>query len=207
MPRRGRRATNAPEGRERLLAATVAHLEARSAASLRVTEIAEEADVAIGLIRHHFGSRDGLIAEAQQRRLEGATRTDIAAARTALTDLEDFDAVMEAIVALTRATVSRQRATQRLSRVAAIATAHGRPQVRSGVGRTLGDLIDEMALLIRESQERGLVRRDLEARALATFVQAYALGLVVHDLDPDAAGEEALVEVVTVALRAILSPT
>lgn len=206
MARARNAATNGPDGRERLLAATIAHLETRSAASLRVTDIAEQADVAIGLIRHHFGSRDGMIAEAQQRRLEGATRTDIDAARRALGKVEDFDTLMAAVLAVTRRTVSRRRAEQRLSRIAAIAIAHGRPDARPGIGATFGDLIDEMAGLIREAQVRDLVRRDLDARALATFMQAYALGMLVHDLDPDAVDEDALVDVVTVALRAILSP-
>ena len=65
------------EGRERLLAAAIRHLETHGEADLRVTDIAEEAGVAIGLIRHHFGSRDGLVAAAQQRRVEGATREDL----------------------------------------------------------------------------------------------------------------------------------
>ena len=198
--------TIGPDGRERLLAATIAHLEARSAASLRVTDIAEQAGVAIGLIRHHFGSRDGLIAEAQQRRLEGATRTDIDAARKALGKVEDFEELMDALVAMTRRTVSRRRSAQRLSRFAAIATAHGRPDARPGISATFGDLVDEMAQLIREAQVRDLVRRDLGARALATFIQAYALGMIIHDLDPDAVDEDAIVDVVAAALRAILSP-
>ena len=198
--------TIGPDGRERLLAATIAHLETRSAASLRVTDIAEQAGVAIGLIRHHFGSRDGMIADAQQRRLEGATRTDIDAARRALGNVEDFEALMAAITATTRQTISRRRAEQRLSRFAAIATAHGRPDARPGIGATFGDLIDEMAGLIREAQVRDLVRRDLGARALATFIQAYALGMIIHDLDPDAVDEDAIVDVVAAALRAILSP-
>ena len=198
--------TIGPDGRERLLAATIAHLETRSAASLRVTDIAEQAGVAIGLIRHHFGSRDGMIADAQQRRLEGATRADIDAARRALGNVEDFEALMAAIIATTRQTISRRRAEQRLSRFATIATAHGRPDARPGIGATFGDLIDEMAGLIREAQVRDLVRRDLGARALATFIQAYALGMIVHDLDPDAVDEDAIVDVVAAALRAILSP-
>ncbi len=66
------------EGRERLLAAAIRHLETHGEAELRVTEIAEEADVVIGLIRHHSGSRHGPVAAAQQRRTEGLTREDLA---------------------------------------------------------------------------------------------------------------------------------
>lgn len=194
-----------PDGRERLLDATIRHLETHSASELRVTAIADEAEVAIGLIRHHFGSRDGMIAEAQQRRLEGATRDDIAGARTLLA-AQDTSSLWEGLERLSRAAVDRDRAAVRLSRFAAVATAHGQPDVRAAIGDTFGDLLDEMATVVREAKDNGLVSTDLDPRAVATFIQAYALGLLVHDLDPDSVDDDVLVDVIMTALRAILSP-
>lgn len=194
-----------PDGRERLLRAAVRHLETKSAAQLRVTAIAQEADVALGLIRHHFGSRDGMVAAAQQRRLEGATRDDIAATRTLLGQ-SDHDSLWDGIEQLTRATVDRTRADVRLSRFASVATAHGRPDVRTAIGGTFGELLDDMAALIREAVDRGLVATPLDPRAIATFIQSYALGLLVHDLDPASVDDEDLSAVIMTAVRAILSP-
>jgi AcrR family transcriptional regulator len=194
-----------PDGRERLLRAAVRHLEQHSAAQLRVIPIAEEAEVAIGLIRHHFGSRDGLVAAAQQRRVEGATREDIAAIRLMLSGA-DADALWSGLEATTRATIDRARAAIRLSRFAAVATAHGRPEVREAIGKTLSDLLDELTAVVGEARERGLIGPGLQPRAIATFIQAYALGLLVHDLDPDPVDDEALVAVIMTALRAILTP-
>ncbi len=190
------------EGRERLLAAAIRHLETHGEAELRVTEIAEEADVAIGLIRHHFGSRDGLVAAAQQRRIEGVTREDLAGMRATLTEVADNDALMARVTELTRAVTERRRADVRLSRFAAIATAHGRPEAREAIGATL----DDLSVLIMEAQLRGLVRTDLDARAVATFLQAYALGVIVHDLDPKDPDAAKLTDVIVTAVRAILSP-
>ena len=194
------------EGRERLLAAAIRHLETHGEADLRVTDIAEEAGVAIGLIRHHFGSRDGLVAAAQQRRVEGATREDLEGARTVLSEVEDNDALMARLAELTRAVTDRSRADIRLSRFAAIATAHGRPEARESMGAALGDLLDDLAVLIMEAQLRGLVRQDLDARAVATFLQAYSLGLIVHDVDPKEPDAEKLTGVILTALGAILGP-
>ena len=194
------------EGRERLLAAAIRHLETHGEAELRVTEIAEEADVAIGLIRHHFGSRDGLVAAAQQRRTEGVTREDLAGMRATLTEVADNDALMARVIELTRAVTDRRRADVRLSRIAAIATAHGRPEAREAIGATLDDLLDDLSVLIMEAQLQGLVRTDLDARAVATFLQAYSLGLIVHDLDPKGPDAGKLTDVIVTAVRAILSP-
>lgn len=194
------------EGRERLLAAAVAHLDTRGEAGLRVTDIAAEAEVAIGLIRHHFGSRDGLVAAAQQRRVEGATREDLEGGRALLTQVADNEALLTRLAELTRAVIDRDRADIRLARFAAIATAHGRPEARESIGATLGELLDDLSVLIMEAQLRGLVRRDLDARAVATFLQAYSLGLIVHDLDPKEPDAAKLTDVIVTAVRAILGP-
>lgn len=193
-----------PDGRERLLQATIRHLETHSEAELRVTAIAEEADVAIGLIRHHFGSRDGMVAAAQQRRLEGATREDITRARM-LVAASDSDGVWAGLELLTRTAVDRTRADIRLSRFASVATAHGRIEARDAIGGAFGELLDEMTAVIREAGERGLVRTSLDPRAIATFIQSYALGLLIHDLDPAGVDDEDLIEVIMTALRAILT--
>ena len=74
MVRGDRPESGRPDRRELLLGAAVRHLDTASAESLRVGAIAEEAGVAVGLINHYFGSRDGLIAAAQQRRIAGATQ-------------------------------------------------------------------------------------------------------------------------------------
>jgi AcrR family transcriptional regulator len=194
------------EGRERLLAAAIRHLDTHGEADLRVTDIAEEAEVAIGLIRHHFGSRDGLVAAAQQRRVEGATREDLAGGRAVLTEVEDNAELLARVGELTLTITDRSRAAIRLSRFAAIATAHGRPAAREAIGAALGDLLDDLAVLILEAQVRGLVRRDLDARAVATFIQAYSLGLIVHDLDPKEPDPEKITKVVITALETVLGP-
>lgn len=199
-------AAERPDGRERLLRAAVRHLETHGEAELRVTEIAEEADVAIGLIRHHFGSRDGLVAAAQIRRIEGATREDVASVRAVLSTAGSTDDLLARIDGLTRAVIDRTRAEVRLSRFAAIATAHGRPEAREAIGGALGDLLDELAGLIREAQEKDLARSDLDPRAIATFIQSYSLGLIVHDLNADRMDADALVAVIGTALRAVLTP-
>jgi AcrR family transcriptional regulator len=200
-----RRTDDRPDRRERLLRVAIRHLETRSAASLRVSEIAAEAGVAVGLIKHYFGSRDGLVSAAQQQRIIGATEQDIAGSREVLAGAADLEALMEGIRQVARLTVDRRRADVRLSRFAAIATAHGRPQVREAIGSTLSELIDRMAELIADAQARGVVGSRRSPRALATFIQAYSLGLLIHDLDPEPCDDEELLDIAMDAVREILS--
>jgi len=194
------------EGRERLLRAAIRHLEAHGEARLRVTEIAAEADVAIGLIRHHFGSRDGLVAEAQQVRVAGAAREDLVAIRDAVESATSYQALRERYEGLVRRLFATGRAQIRLSRLAAISTAHGRPEAHEHIGRTIGELLDEFAESLDLAKTRGLVRSDLDARATATFIQAYALGMTLADLDPTPVEVDALVGVIMRVLDLLLAP-
>jgi AcrR family transcriptional regulator len=192
-----------PDGRQRLLQAALNHLRTRSEADLRVTDIAREADVAVGLIRHHFGSRDGLVTSAQQVRLEGAVRADLEAAKAILTTAKDTEDFFEGIGRLTSELLDESRRDIRLSRVAVIGTAHGRPEVRETYSGTISGLIDALTGVLMQAQLSGFIRTDLDPRAIATFIQAYALGMILHDLDREAADTERLIEVITVVLRGL----
>ncbi len=194
-----------PDRRALLLRVAVDHLEQHSAESLRVSDVAREAGVAIGLINFYFGGRDGLIAAAQQERIAGATRSDIEGSRAAMEGAADLEQLMAGIREVARSTVDRSRGGVRLSRFAAISTAHGRPEVREGIGATLSGLIDAMAVLIADGQARGIVGSRRSPRALATFIQAYSLGLLVHDLDPAPCADEELLDVAMDAVRTILA--
>jgi AcrR family transcriptional regulator len=158
-----------------------------------------------GLIKHYFGSRDGLVAAAQQRRIVGATQQDIAGSRDALAGADDLDALMGGIRRVARHTIDRRRADIRLSRFAAIATAHGRPEARGAIGGTLSGLIDAMAELIADAQAKGVIASRRSPRGLATFIQAYSLGLLVHDLDPTPSDDEELLDIAMDAVRRIFS--
>jgi AcrR family transcriptional regulator len=193
-------------GRERLLSAAIRHLDTHGEAELRVTEIAAEAGVAIGLIRHHFGGRDGLVAEAQQVRVEGSTREDLDGVRAVIESAATYQHLRDGVERLVRIPFETSREQVRLSRLAAISSAQGRPDARANIGRTVGGLLDQLAGLLRVAQTRGLIRSDLDTRAVATFIQAYALGLILTDLDPTPADREALIGVILSVLDLLLAP-
>jgi AcrR family transcriptional regulator len=192
-----------PDGRQRLIQAALDHLRSSSEADLRVTDIARQADVAVGLIRHHFGSRDGLVTAAQQIRLEGAVKTDLEAAKAFIKSAKDAEEFIEGLRRLTEALLDPSRRDVRLSRIAVIGTAHGRPEVREAYAVTIKELIDVLSVIVLQAQASGLIRRDLDARAIATFVQAYALGMILHDFDPEAVDPDRIVEVILAAVRGL----
>lgn len=193
-------------GRERILDVAVSVLETRGEAALRIAEVAEAANVALGLISYHFGGRDGLIVAAQQRRFAGLVRDDGAAMKRVLDKATTYPDLMASLGDMTYALLDSRRDQIRMSRIAAIASTFGRDDAYDITGAIVDQLLNDYTELIAGAQRDGLVRTDLDARAIATFIQSYALGLVIHDLDPSATDDAQLHQVIMTAVGAILQP-
>jgi AcrR family transcriptional regulator len=183
--------------RERILRAAVDIIAAEGEAALRLADVAAAAGVALSLTTHYFRTRDHLVAEALAERFAGLVRDDLRRIARLVRE-GDGGAFREGLTRLTADVLDRRRATQRLARIAAVGGAHGRPDLAQRLGEETAALLDELAVVIRSAQESGLVRADLDPRALATFLQAYSLGMVVADLDArpsDRADVQAVIDV------------
>lgn len=192
--------TGGAGGRERILSAAMATLEERGEAALRFADIAKEAHVALSVITHHFGTREGLIAELHARRFASISARDHEAlqhlAETASTKAE-FAA---GVAAITAATFDGSRSSDRFARVVSIGAIHGRPELTAAIRHEATVMIDRVTRVIETGQARGLVATDVDPRAVATFIRAYALGMVETYLDERPPSREAVIEVI---LRAV----
>ena len=173
-------------------------------AHVRLVDVADRSGLSIGAIQHHFRSRDRLVSEAQLHRFVGPARADIEAIEAMLDSARSADEVRAGFVAVTRAVVDRSRALQRMDRLSSLSAAHGRPDVYEAVQAQVSELSEQFAAAIRGLQVRGLVRGDVDPTALAVFVQAYALGMVIADLVEPAVPAESLAAVVDLFMNAVL---
>ena len=172
-----------PGGRERILTAARGILDAEGEAALKFAAIAERADVALSVITHHFGTREGLLSVLHAQRFAGLTTPDVAAARQLAKGVADREQLEAGMAAITDAMIDAGRASVRLARVMSIGATHGRPELEAEVRRTATQLLDELEVAIITAQAKGLIDRHVDARAYATFIQAYALGMIIADLD------------------------
>ena len=173
-------------------------------AHVRLVDVADRSGLSIGAIQHHFRSRDRLVSEAQLHRFVGPARADIEAIEAMLDSARSADEVRAGFVAVTRAVVDRSRALRRMDRLSSLSAAHGRPDVYEAVKAQVSELSEQFAAAIRGLQVRGLVRGDVDPTALAVFVQAYALGMVIADLVEPAVPAESLAAVVDLFMNAVL---
>ena len=187
-------------GRERIIAAAMATLEERGEAALRFADIAEAADVALSVITHHFGTREGLIAELHARRFASISARDHEALQRLAESATTKAEFAAGVAAITAATFDDSRSADRFARVVSMGAMHGRPDLAVAIREEATAMIDRVTQVIVTGQHRGLVATDVDPRALATFIRAYALGMVERYLDERPTSKEAVVEVV---LRAV----
>lgn len=192
-----------PDARARILDAAFAIVEESGEAALRFVDVAERADVVLSRITRLFGTREGLVAAVQARRFAGLVAEDVAV----LTGLlgSSSGEVALATGALTRAVVAAERADSRLARVSSIGAIHGRPDLAEAIAVEATYLLDRLTETVRAGQVEGLVTDEMDPRAFATFVQAYALGMVLSDLDRKPPSREEIARVVERALGAFLT--
>ena len=65
-------------------------------------------------------------------------------------------------------------------------------------------LTDEFQAHVAQGQARGFFRSDLDARAVALFIEAYTLGLALSELDDHEVGEQEWERVVWTVIDQLL---
>jgi AcrR family transcriptional regulator len=188
---------------ERALAVVSAILDEGGEASLRLADISKRSGVSIGSLYHHFGSREGLIKAARERQFIQSLPHDADIVAELLATSTSAEEILEGFEALVRVTQSKDRAPNRLRRVELLGAAAARPELLETISATQTVVLDVGESLATMIQERGWLRKGVEPRSLALFVQAVTLGRVLGDLDQRGVDEDAWVTLLTYCLRAV----
>jgi len=169
--------------RDRIIAAALRSVDEGGEASVRVSSVAREAGVTQGMISYYFGGREGLIREVQRIRYTRSVTDDTEFLDHVMRSVTSVEQLRLVLAELTRSVVSGHRASNRAVRIMTLGAASSRPELADVLAESQTALVDAVEEIIRIGQARNLVRTDLDARAIAVFVQAYSMGLIVADLD------------------------
>jgi AcrR family transcriptional regulator len=202
--RDGLRAERSRDTRQRVLSVVVEQLEAGGEVAVKVDVVRDRSGVSIGSIYHHFGDRDGLIAAAQLHRFSRYAEAEIAALSEIVQQAVNIDEFRRALRQLTLHTASELRVAERWARVGVLASAIGRESMHAELRAMQTRLTDEFQAHIAQGQARGFFRDDLDARAVALFVEAYSLGHALNDVDAHRVSEQAWEQVVWAVIDALL---
>ena len=190
--------------RERVIDVVLEMLEEGGEVAVRIDDVRDRSGVSVGSLYHHFGDRDGLIVAAQLRRFARYAEAEIAALSTIVERAGDVAEFRRAIRQLTRRTASELRLAERWGRIGVLGSTVGRPALLHEVRAVQTRLTDEFQAHVAQGQARGFFRSDLDARAIALFVESYSLGLALNDLDEHPVSERAWEKVVWSVLDGLI---
>lgn len=182
-PRRSRRTREGNTTRQRLIDAAIELIERDGVDGARIVDIVEVAETTTGSLYWFFDNRRALIDAALAESYVRKMRDNLAAAEDILEalgdDVDPFSFLASSDIDLH----DPERVSARRERLTVLGRAIDDPELASTLAEVQRDLLEQISVVIRRSQERGSVRDDVDPWAVAVLMQAVAIGLGSIDLD------------------------
>ena len=172
---------DAPNIRSRIIDVAIEMIEAGGEASIRVTQIAEKVGVTQPALYHHFKDRSELVAAAYLAWYERNLLLDVPpdSMISEVTTSEEFFRVFRRSLEWSYVP---ERAKARSIRVSVLGAAQTNPQLKSAINNLNRIFFKAVASNIRVGQENGWVRSDLDATALAYWLNGQITGRLVAEM-------------------------
>jgi len=172
---------DAPNIRSRIIDVAIEMIEAGGEASIRVTQIAERIGVSQPALYHHFKDRSELVSAAYLTWYERNLLLDVPpdSMISEVTTSEDFFRVFRRSLEWSYVP---ERAKARSIRVSVLGAAQTNPQLKSAINNLNRVFFKAVASNIRVGQENGWVRSDLDATALAYWLNGQITGRLVAEM-------------------------
>ena len=155
----------------------------------RIEELIERTGISKSSLYLHFGDRDGLVGLALSTVFLRDIRNNVDDAAVLLADVKNRKQMEEAIPQLVELALNTPDVS-RWQRVMVLASAKNRPEMMKRVseGQTMVNTAIEG--LVRELQNSGVVRIDLDAREIGVLIQTAIIGRIFRDIDTEITAED-----------------
>jgi AcrR family transcriptional regulator len=164
-----------------LIETAVALINEHGPHNFTVDQLLDMSKISKGSLYHHFEDFNDVIIAAQVERFALYVEEDIVnitGVVLAATSKDDLLARLDAISVVAH---SYERVARRGDRMEILSSARHSEKMKQALGPVQARLTSSFADLIREMQSRLWVTTEISPEAVAVFIQAYSLGLVVND--------------------------
>jgi AcrR family transcriptional regulator len=169
----------------RLTEVTEALIDEHGSQGFTVEQLLETSNISKGSLYHHFEDFHDVIMNAQVLRFVKYVNEDIEALTGALLSVTSREDMFDRLDLISRTSHDDSRSSRRSNRIEILASSRHSDKMRQALGPAQALLTSSIADLTREMQLKGFIRDDLDPAAVAVFIQAYSLGLVVNDVSSE----------------------
>lgn len=150
-----------------------------------VEMVLAESGISRGSLYHHFEDFPDLVEEALLEINRTNVVTSIELVRREFERVSTKAEFLDAVGRVTRALHSPERFKARIDRVRMLAVCGDDERFRKRFGDDQTELVMSFTEVITDMQTRGIVRSDFDPKTLATFMNAYTLGIILNDVSSD----------------------
>ena len=147
-----------------------------------VEQLLEKSNISKGSLYHHFEDFHDVIMQAQVLRFARYVEDDITALTNVLLAASSREDMFGRLDLISRATHDAARSGRRADRIEILAGARHSEKMKNALAPTQARLTGAIADLVREMKAKDFVNQELDPGAVAVFIQAYSLGLIVNDV-------------------------
>ena len=166
---------------------TIALLERDGAVGFRIEDLIAQTGISKSSLYLHFGDRDGLIAVALESAFVRDVRANVDGAIAIFSKVKTKKQMQQAIPTLVDAALNL-RNDARWQRVMVLSSARHRQDLLKRISDSQIMFNSALEEIVRDKQQLGIIRNDLDAREIGVLIQAAIFGRIFRDLDPKMKG-------------------
>ena len=162
---------------------TIVLLERDGAVGFRIEDLIAQTGISKSSLYLHFGDRDGLIAVALESAFVRDVRVNVDGAIAIFSKVKTKKQMQQAIPTLVDAALNL-RNDARWQRVMVLSSARHRKDLFTRISDSQIMFNSALEEIVRDKQQLGILRNDLDAREIGVLIQAAIFGRIFRDLDP-----------------------
>ena len=162
---------------------TIVLLERDGAVGFRIEDLIAQTGISKSSLYLHFGDRDGLIAVALESAFARDVRVNVDGAIAIFSKVKTKKQMQQAIPTLVDAALNL-RNDSRWQRVMVLSSARHRQDMLKRISDSQLMFNSALEEIVRDKQQLGIIRNDLDAREIGVLIQAAIFGRIFRDLDP-----------------------
>lgn len=167
---------------QKLIDSALRMLETNSLEQIGIEKVLDDTKVARSSLYHHFENFPHLLECAVAHRFARETEQTIAQLRSVVETATNQESFRSSVLEINRTLQSANRLPIRTQRIVAFATTDKNARFMEMLKAAQQKLTDAYATILKDAQLRGWVRTDVDAQAVAVFVQAMTIGRIVDDV-------------------------